>query len=314
MDSLIAARNVRDIVPSRLLIYGALFYVVTAWALNQIITKWALASLSPLTFTSLRFLCMTPLAFLLARLSGARFHVERRDIPMLVLCGACGYGVYQYLWIFGLAHTTPFAAALLFATAPIFALAIVAITGHEHVRPGRWFGAAVALLGVAIFEGFFSGNLTFRLGDTLMLASAVVFGAYGVVGAHLTGRYAPVELLAITMAIGAAMVVPAGIPGLLHANLALLGWHFWLCFGYAVLFPVLLTYPVWTWGLNKVGAGKGSIMAFLAPVIAGIASVPMIHATFTAYELAGAAVCLGGMLFAFALGRTATTHAELAQE
>lgn len=290
-------------MPRRLLVYGALFYVVFAWALNQIVTKQSIEILSPLAFTSMRFMLMTPLALLIARASGARFRIARRDLPLLVLCGACGYGIYQYLWIFGLHYTSPFATSLLMATAPIFTLVIVAIAGHEHVRPGRWVGAAVALLGVAIFEGFFSGSPYIKLGDALALGSAIVFAGYNVLGSRLLARYSPLEVLAVTMTVGAIMLVPSGIPALLHAHLFALGWNFWWRFGYALFFPILLTYPVWIWGLNHVGAGKGSIMQFLMPVLTGILSVPLIHAHFESYELVGAAVCIGGMTFAFALGR-----------
>ena len=296
-------------MPRRLLIYGALLYVVLAWGLNMIISKQIIDLISPLAFTSLRFVAMTPLAFLLVRLSGVRIHVERRDIPALVLCGLCGYGAYQFFWIFGLKHTTPFASALLFSTAPIFTLMIVAIAGHEHVRPSRWAGAAVALLGVAIFEGLFSGQLFFRLGDTLALSSAIIFAGYNVLGARLLARYSALELLAITMTVGAVIVCPAGIPALLHTDFSALRWGFWWRFAYAALFPIVLTYPVWNWGLREVGAGKGSVMQFLVPVLTGILSVPLINARFAPYELIGAVVCLGGMTFAITLGGRGTRAA-----
>jgi drug/metabolite transporter (DMT)-like permease len=291
-------------VSRRLLIYGALLYVVLAWALNMIVAKQAIEQMNPLAFTFVRFLIMTPLAFLLVWVSGGRIHIERRDIPALLVCGACGFGFYQYLWVTGLAHTTPFASALLGATSPIFTLAIVAIAGHEHVRPGRWFGAAIALLGVAIFEGAFSGNAIVHIGDMLILASAAVFAGYNVVGSRLMARYQPLELLAIGLTIGTIMLIPGGAPALLHTNLAALGWDVWWRIIYATLFPILLTYPVWIWGINKLGAGKGSIIQFLTPVFTGILSVPILHAAFLPYELVGAIVCLGGMLFAFALGRS----------
>jgi drug/metabolite transporter (DMT)-like permease len=303
MDSLINARSLRAIVSRRLLIYGALLYVVLAWALNMIVAKQAIEQMNPLAFTFVRFLIMTPLAFLLVWVSGGRIHIERRDIPALLVCGACGFGFYQYLWVTGLAHTTPFASALLGATSPIFTLAIVAIAGHEHVRPGRWFGVAIALLGVAIFEGAFSGNAIVHVGDMLILASAAVFAGYNVVGSRLMARYQPLELLAIGLTIGTIMLIPGGAPALLHTNLGALGWDVWWRVGYATLFPILLTYPVWIWGINKLGAGKGSIIQFLTPVFTGILSVPILHAAFLPYELVGAIVCLGGMLFAFALGR-----------
>jgi drug/metabolite transporter (DMT)-like permease len=303
MEPLIDARTLRPIVPRRLLIYGALFYVILAWSLNTIIAKQAFAQINPLAFTFLRFLVMTPLAFAMARAAGGRIHIERRDVWTLILCSLCGFGLYQYLWVVGLAHTTPFATALLSALTPIFTLAIVVIAGDERVRPGRWAGAAVALFGVAIFEGAFSGATSVRIGDLMVLGSALVFAGYNVLSRRLSQRYAPLELLAITMAIGLITLIPGGLPALLHTNLRALSPDTWWRILYATLFPILLTYPVWTWGISKLGAGKGSILQFFLPVLTGILSVPILHATFPAHEIVGAAVCLGGMVFAMAFGR-----------
>ena len=50
-------------MPRRLLIYGALLYVVLAWAINMIVAKQAIEQMNPLAFTFVRFLIMTPLAF-----------------------------------------------------------------------------------------------------------------------------------------------------------------------------------------------------------------------------------------------------------
>jgi len=285
-------------------VYAALLYVVSAWALNMIVAKQAIEQMNPLAFTFLRFVVMTPLTFVLVWVSGSRLHIERRDIPSLLLVGACGFGIYQYLWVIGLSRTSPYATSLLGATSPMFTLAIVALAGHEHVRKLRFAGAAIALLGVAIFEGFFNGNASIRIGDTLVLCSALVFAGYNVVGARLLERYSTLELLTITMTIGTIMLIPGGVPALFHVNLASYGADFWWRYAYATLFPILLTYPVWVWGLREVGAGKGSIIQFLMPVITGILCVPILHSTFASYELVGAAVCLSGMVFAFTLGRS----------
>ncbi len=311
MKPLIDARSLRPIVPRRLLIYGALSYVILAWSINTIVAKQAFAQIDPLAFTFLRFLVMTPLALVVVYAGGGRIHIERRDIGTLVLCSLCGFGLYQYLWVIGLAHTTPFATALLSALTPIFTLAIVAIAGHEHVRPGRWVGAAVALFGVAIFEGAFTGAATAHIGDLLVLGSTMLFAGYNVLGARLMSRYKPFELLAINMTMGLIILIPGGAPALAHTNLAALKWATWWRIIYATLFPILLTYPVWTWGISKLGAGKGSIMQFFLPVLTGVLSIPMLHAIFPKHEVLGAAVCLGGMVFAMALGRaTPATPAD----
>lgn len=290
-------------MPSRLLVYAGLLYVVFCWALNTVFVKQAVAEIDPLAFTFLRFLVMTPLAFLLVRIAKQRVHVARGDIFALVICGACGYGVYQYFWIIGLSHTTAFASALLGAMAPIFTLAIVAAAKIERVRSGRWLGTLIAFAGIAVFEGAFSGAAAVRIGDLLTLAAALTFAGYNVVSAKLLDRYTPLELLAITMAIGTAMIAPGGIPALLHTDVAHLSAGVWWRLIFAIAFPVLLTYPVWSYGITRIGAGRVSIFGFLVPVLAGVISVPMLHSKFTAYELTGAGICLAGMLLANLLGR-----------
>ncbi len=291
----------------RLLLPLALLYVVLAWALNTVLAKQAVAQMDPLAFTFSRFLVMTPLAFALARLGGNRIHVARRDVPALLVCGACGFGVYQYFWIVGLAHTTPFASALLGAMSPIFTLAIVALLGHERVRSGRWLGVLIAFAGIAIFEGAFSGAATLRLGDLLTLCGALVFAGYNVVSARLLDRYTPLELLAITMAIGTVIIAPGGIPALARTDFAALGWDVWWRLIYATLFPILLTYPVWSYGIGRIGAARVSIFSFLVPVLTGLLSVPILHASFPRYELLGAAICIAGMFVANLLGRVSLT-------
>jgi drug/metabolite transporter (DMT)-like permease len=291
-------------VKSRLLTYVALFYVVFCWGLNTVLIKHALTEIDPLAFMSLRFAIMTPLALVLLRLSGEKLHVEKGDWPLLIGCGACGYGIYQYLWVLGLAHTSPFASALLGSFAPIFTLAILAVAGHERVRTGRWFGAAIALAGVAIFEGVFAGRATFQVGDALTFAAALVFAGYNVMSARLLDRYTPLNLLAITMAIGTVMIVPSGIGAIAHENFASVSPGSWGAFAFAVFFPIMLTYPVWSWGINRIGAARVSLFSFLTPVIAGTLSLPILHARFDGHQILGAAVCLAGMVVSNLLGKT----------
>ncbi|HET9095488.1 MAG TPA: DMT family transporter [Candidatus Baltobacteraceae bacterium] len=288
--------------PRRTLIYLSLLYVVAAWALNTVLVKYAVANLRPLAFTGLRFLAMTPLSFLLARVMGERVHIEKRDIPLLIACGACGYGAYQYLWVIGLAHTTPFASALLATLAPMMTLAIVAFGGTERVRSGRWLGAAVALFGVAIFEGAFAGHVTFAIGDGLTLASAAVFAVFNVLTARLLDRYTPVALVAVAMTIGTIMILPGAIPSMISQNWNAVTPADWGVLAYSVVFPIVLTFPVWSYGISQLGAGRASLFAFGLPVVTGLLSVALLRSRIEPHQIIGAAVCIGGMAISQLLG------------
>ena len=288
--------------PRRTLIYLSLIYVVIAWALNTVFVKYAVVRFSPLAFIGLRFILMTPLAFLLVRLMGERVRIHKRDIPLLIACGACGYGVYQYLWVIGLKYTTPFASALLSTLAPMMTLAIVAFRGTERVRSGRWLGAAVALFGVAVFEGVFAGHITFALGDGLTLAGAALFALFNVLTARLLDRYTPIALVAVCMAIGTLIILPGAIPGMIlqHWNALTLGdWGVLL---YSIVFPILLTYPVWSYGISQLGAGRTSLFQFGVPVATGLLSVAILHSRIEPHQILGAAICIGGMAISQLLG------------
>lgn len=292
---------------SRFFVYLGLGYVVVCWGLNIVLVKSAIARLDPLAFTALRFLAMTPLAFGLVYATGERVRIARRDLAALAVCAACGYGIYQYLWIVGLANTSAFASSLLGATAPIFTLVIVALLGRERVRSGRWIGAGIALLGIAVFEGAFAGRATFRIGDALTLLSSVSFALYNVVTARLMERYSPVLLVAITMTMGMLMILPAGIPRLIHAPLAHLGWAVWGPFLFAVVFPIVLTWPVWNYGISQIGAARAALFGFLVPLVSGFASIAILGARFESHQLVGAVICIGGMALASLFGRFSLT-------
>jgi drug/metabolite transporter (DMT)-like permease len=290
-------------VRSRLHVYLGLAFVVTCWGLNVVLVKSAIARLDPLGFTALRFLAMTLLGFALARVSGASLRIRRRDLPELLACAACGFGVYQYLWVLGLAHTSAFASSLLGATAPVFTLIVVALLGHERIRSTSWIGAAAALLGIAVFEGAFAGHATFRSGDALTLLSSISFAGYNVLTARLIDRYSPVALVAITMTMGTLMIVPFGLPRALHAPLEHLGWGVWGPFAFAVVFPIVLTWPIWNYGIAQIGAARAGLFGFLVPLVAGATAVPILGSRLQPHQLVGAAICLAGMALAIFFGR-----------
>ena len=295
------------VAPRRLWIYLGLMYVVTAWSLNTVAVKFVLAEWHPLAFTGLRFLAMTPLSLIFARAAGERVRIFPRDIPLLLACGACGYGLYQYLWVFGLAHTSAFASALLATLAPIITLAIVAIAGNERVSSGRWSGAAIALLGVAVFEGAFAGHATFRIGDALTLASAVVFAFFNVFSARLLDRYTPISLVVISLAFGTLMILPGAIPQMFAQDWSRVTPLDWGIFAYAVVFPIVLTFPVWSYGISQIGAGRTSLFQFAVPILAGLLSVLLLHSTIEPHQIAGAGICIFGMLLSHALGKLSLT-------
>jgi drug/metabolite transporter (DMT)-like permease len=256
----------------------------------------------PLALVTVRFVIMALLALLWAFASRTMRPIERRDWPALIVAGLLGITLYQYCFIFSLEHTSVFASSLLASVFPLFTMIGAAALGEERPTKLRWCGALVALGGIAIFEGVFAGRATFRLGDLLALAASLAFAPYTLIARRLRARYAPVPFLAITMTIGTIVLTLSGIDATVHQRYELLDRMDWLLFAYVVVFPILIGYALLNWGIARIGAGPASMYAFGVPVVGGFAGALVFHTPVPAYEILGAAVCIGGLVVAQAAG------------
>jgi drug/metabolite transporter (DMT)-like permease len=228
--------------------------------------------------------------------------IERRDWPALVAAGVLGIAVYQFCFIFSLEHTTVFASSLLASVFPLFTMLGAAAIGEEHPSFLRWSGAAVAFAGIAIFEGTFAGHASFRLGDLLALGASLTFAPYTLVVRRLRERYGPVFILAVTTAIGTAIIVATGAQAALLQNYGRLDGTDWLLFAYVVIFPILIGYALLNWGITRIGAGPATMYAFGVPIVGGLVEAALFRTPIPVYEVAGAFVCIGGLVVAQVAG------------
>ncbi len=287
-------------------VYAVMGLVPFFWAGNFIASKIVLNDgWNPLGFMTLRFSLMSVLACALALGTGESLRVQRKDWGRMILAGACGYGIYQLIFIVGLSQTTAFASSLLNSTFPIFVIVFGTLFGIERAAAPRWIGAAVAMLGVAIFEGAFNGAAHFRLGDLLMLGTAILFSLYMIVIRGISG-YGARSLLAITMTLGTLIIIPFGISSVVHQNYGILSLRDWLLFGYTLIFPILIGYLILNWAIARIGTGAPAMYGFAVPVISGFGSVLFLGAPIEGYEIVGSVLCIAGMVGAeaFSLWRS----------
>jgi drug/metabolite transporter (DMT)-like permease len=306
---------VRRFVVSHALDLGLVF-VVLVWGISPVAFKIALTELEPLTFVMMRFLLLSlvSVAVLLFRARRDRtlqpFRIRLTDLGWLALSGLSGYGIYQLLYIEGLAHTTPFASALFMATIPLWSAAILAMLRIEHIRAAQWAGIAISLTGIFWFL-FAAGSRVSELpadhalssseiilGDALTLGAAALFAVYGVVNKRLATRYSPVELMCYTLLIGTLALAPFGAIAIVHQDWSQVTWRSWVILPYSVLFPIYITYSIWNWAIGIRGVGYVTIFNYAVPILAGFASWMLFGEGLNGIQMASAALTLGGMLLA----------------
>jgi drug/metabolite transporter (DMT)-like permease len=288
-----------------------------AWGVNYAIVKTALRQIPELAFNSLR-LAAASLLFLgvlafwrepvpdravpgvpprpLWRLFPSAQRISTRDWVTIALLAVIGQLVYQLCFMGGIARTSVANSALIQGCSPVVITLIAAAVGQETVSPRHWLGAALSLAGIYLLVGAgASASRTSLVGDALMLAGVCCWASYVVASRPLLDRYSPLAVSGYSMAIGAVMYLPLGIPSLLRLDWAAVPFPAWAALAYSATFSLFLAYLVWYTSIKRVGNVRTAMYSNLIPVVALVTAVVFLGDRLSGRQLAGAGTILVGI-------------------
>ena len=157
-------------------------------------------------------------------------------------------------------------------------------------RASAWLWAVLALAGVVLLGrgGFDSLD---PVGVALALGAGVMWVAYILLSARAGARFARLEGLALAMAIGGILMLPFGV---VTAGAGLLNPHT-LALGLAVaILSSTVPYGLELFALRRLPAATFSILLSLAPALAAVAGVVILHQPLTILD----AVAIGLVVIA----------------
>jgi drug/metabolite transporter (DMT)-like permease len=276
-----------------------LLATVVLWALNFTVTKYVLEhGFQPLAYSTVRYgiatIIFTWFTFGVER----SFQVRRRDLWIVVVAAALGVWLNQLTYVYALEYSNASTIALILGATPIFTALIAFAIGLERLHTRFWVAAAVSFAGVALIALGKSGGVSGSLkGDALGVATAATWAAYTVAIAPLMRSYSPYRISALVLAIGWAAVALTGISQTAHQSFDLSGLV-WVCLGYAILGPLVLTNILWFRAVSRVGPSRATLVANLQPFIAAIFALVLLSETITWVQIVGGVLIGGGILLA----------------
>lgn len=277
----------------------ALLLVVLFWAANYSLIQFILREVPLTVFVTLRFLIIAAAGWIVVAALRQPARWAAADIPRLVLIGVIGGGVYQYLFILGLAKTTSFSSALLNSTAPLLSLAMLAVLRLETIELRHWIGYAVAFGGVALFllEGRRSGTTDLE-GDLISLAAAFCWAVYGILAKDLSHRYSASVLGAWTYTACLGAIALYGAPPTLRFPVGRITPIDWAAIFVSGVVSVTIGWIVWVRGIRVLGVSGTVKFSFLVPVSAGVIAAVFQGERFTPPKVVGALGVLAGLVLA----------------
>ena len=271
--------------------------------------------LPPLTVAAVRITLAALMLFAaLGVLDRKLLRIQARDIPLFLLFGLIPVAGFQACWAYAVSLIDVGVATVLNYTSPAWAVIFAWPLLGERLNRRKGLallltGAGVALI-VRIFDAeFLSLNM---VGLLWGMGSGVTYGLYGIFGRRALERYSFGTVVTYTFAAGALFLLATqpvlsplslgqGTRSSVEASVGRVGSAFaqpgavlWLVI--LALFPTVVGYALYTFGLRYLEATVAAILATVEPVMATLWAVMFLGESLTMPQVIGGALVIAGVI------------------
>jgi drug/metabolite transporter (DMT)-like permease len=277
---------------------------VLVWGVNFSVLKVALDSLSPGALNGLRFTVSAAVlgAVFLWRTEnvGDAVATVRRHRYRVAGLGVLGYFLFPVAFLEGVERTTAGNAALIMASAPLWTAVISRAAGMERLDRQTWAGLLVALAGTAVVvvggaPRVSLASATF-LGNGLMVAAAVLWGAYTVFNRPVLEDVAPLALTLFGLLAALPLLHLVALPAYPALDPAAVPPPVWVAVLYAGGLATGIAFVWWNTSVKAVGPARTGVYNNLVPVVGLAGGALVLGEPVGLPQVAGAALIVGGVL------------------
>jgi drug/metabolite transporter (DMT)-like permease len=269
------------------------------WGVNYAVIKAALRQFQPMAFNGLRFALATATIALLLRHRGISLRMPREALWRLSLLGVLGHGVYQVLFIEGIARTTAANASLIMASSPMLVALLATVLARERLQVSGWLGVVLAVAGLTLVlsgqdgVGFTRSSLA---GDLLILAGAATWALYTVLATGVMARTPSLSATLVTFLSGTPVLLLMAVPSLVSQDWRGVGAGGWLAVAFSGIVAIGLAYLAWNTGLGAVGSTRTVVYSNLTPVVTATLAWVTLGERWSLAQVCGAAAVLVGIV------------------
>ncbi len=271
------------------LIFGA------GYAVIKTITPQYLA---PYSLNVVRVVVSLVLFWSLLLFKPSKVSIDKKDIPLFILCGITGVAINQIMFVKGLALTSAIHSSLLSLATPIFITIIAIWLLHEKFSINKFFGLALGIGGASLLvlvKDVQSSNSSSLLGDLFILVNAISYAFYMVLVKPLMEKYNALHVLRWVFTFGTIFILPIALPDFVATDWSMFGPPQWLALAFVVLLVTFLSYLFTVYGLSELGPSVTGAYIYTQPVFATIIAMVFADEHFTIIKGAAAVLIFSGV-------------------
>ncbi len=281
---------------------GLLAALAAVWGGSYLLIKYGLEDLEPAVIVWLRLVLAAVVLYAIMRLRGGgaearAAHAELRARPgRALLLGTVAIALPFNLITFGELEVPSGLTAVMIAPASLFVAAFAPlIDPSEKVPPTALGGMVLGLSGVALLVGVESvHSLGAFLGALAMLGAAACYALSSFVVKRYKGLTS-VTTSFVSILVASAVTLPAAIA---TAPSEMPGLRSLLALAALGIVGTALAFVIFYKLIAETGAGRASLVSYLAPGIALFYGALLLDEEITVAAIAGLALILGGVALA----------------
>ena len=259
-------------------IYGSLLLVQVIFGFHYLTTSIIVEEVDPFEWTAIRILIAGLIMYTLYSRRITNFP-KGNEWYFLIFLSLLGIVLNTAFFTKGLELTTPAHASLISCMIPVITFIFAWFLGREGLNIYKSLSLIVALSGALILMEIdnLDVNSNLFIGDMFIFVNFICFGLFLVLSKPLIERHSPFGLSVIVMSIGAVILFPISVNGLMNNWESWLNLPWWIYFAafYSIFFATIITYSLNYYAMEFVDSSKVALFIYFQPVVAGTISVAL---------------------------------------
>jgi len=271
------------------LIFGA------GYAVIKTITP---AYLAPYSLNVVRVVVSLILFWSLLLFKPSKASIDKKDVPLFILCGITGVAINQIMFVKGLSLTSAIHSSLLSLATPIFITIIALWLIKEKFSINKFMGLALGIGGATLLvlvKDVQSSNSSSLLGDMFVLINAVSYAFYMVIVRPLMEKYNALHVLRWVFTFGAIFILPIALPDFIATDWSVFDTAQWMALAFVVLLVTFISYLFTVYGLQELGPSVTGAYIYTQPVFATIIAMVFAGEHFTMIKALAAVLIFSGV-------------------
>lgn len=255
------------------------------------------AFMPPLALNVIRVSTALALFWCLFLFKPGKAAIQKKHIPLFVLCALTGVVINQILFVKGTSLTSPVHAALLALTTPVAITVIAAWLLKDKITTNKVLGLILGISGAALLILLKTSTeaASSAVGDIMIVLNAISYAFYLVLVKPLMDAYKPLHVIRWVFLIGALFIIPIGWNDFTQVNWGGLLWHHWLALAFVVLGATFLAYMFMVFGIATLGPSITGTYIYTQPVFATLVAMVVLNESLSVTKIVAAALIFSGV-------------------